>query len=140
MVVRNLINIDKIQDNLERIQKEMNSVLEKFNESVFGNYKRPAINISQNSNFFLVSIEMPGLNKDNINIRVYHNNLEVIGERRRKLIKKLVKGSSYKGYKASIGLPPHLLLDKIKAEYTSNFLKISVPKMKTKIGSRVNIK
>ena len=140
MVIKDLINLEKIQNNIDKIQKEFNNVLEKFNESLFGNYKRPAINISQNSNFVLINIEMNGLDKNDISIKVHNNSLEIVGERKRKIIKKKGEESTYRGYRANVGLPMHLHLDNIKAVYKDNNLKIAIPKMKTKIGSKIDIK
>ncbi len=132
MAIKELIDVDKIQ-------KDLNSVFEKFNESIFGNYKRPSINISQNSNFVLISVEMHNLEKDDIVLRLNHNSLEILGEHKRKIIKKGSEESTYRGYKATIGIPVHVDIDNIKSEYKNNILKITIPKMKTKIGSKLNI-
>ena len=133
MAVKDLMNLDKIQ-------KDINNVFEKFNENVFGNYKRPAINISQNSSFVVINVEMNGLDKDDIILTIHHNSLEVYGEKKKKTLKRDSEESTYKGYKAIIGLPILVDIDNIKAEYRNSNLKITVPKMKTKIGSRVDIK
>ena len=133
MGARDLINLDKIQ-------KDMNNVFERVNESFFGNYKRPAINISQNSSFVVINVELHGLDKDEISLIINHNSLEVHGEKKKKTLKKDSEESTYKGYKATIGLPILVDIDNIKAEYRNNNLKITVPKMKTKIGSKVDIK
>lgn len=133
MVVKDFIDLNKIQ-------KDINNIFERFNESVFGNYKRPAINISQNSSFVMINIEMSGLEKDDILLKIHHSSLEVEGERKKKVVKKDEQESTYRGYKATIGLPTHVDIDNIKAEYKNNNLKITIPKMKTKIGSRIDIK
>ena len=122
--------------NKSSIQKNFNKTLEKINEGLFGNYKRPSITISQNDKFLYISVEMLGLNKENINLIVNNLSLDVMGEKRRSNLQK----SSYKGYRASIALPTNVNMDKIEAEYISDFLKISIPKIKTKLGSKVSIK
>lgn len=132
MDVKEIINLDKIQ-------KDLNSVFEKFNESVFGNYKRPGINISQNSSFVIISVEMSGLEKEDISLKLHHSSLEVIGEKKKKIIKKGSEETNYRGYKANIALPIHVDLDGIKAEYRNNSLRITMPKMKTRIGSKITI-
>ncbi len=139
MGVKDLINFNKIQDNIGSVQKEINNVFEKFNESVFGNYKRPSINISQNSNLVTINVELHGLDKEDINVKINHNSLDITAEKKKKLIKKDSEESTYRGYKANIGIPGHVDIDNIKAEFKNNSLKITIPKMKTKIGSRINI-
>src|SRR3989338_10982046 len=138
-MVKDLINLNKIQNNLTDVRKEINNVFEKFNESVFGNYKRPSINISQNSNFINISAELPGLDKEDINLKLNHNSLEINGEKKKKMLKKNGEESTYKGYKATVGVPPHVDIDNIKAEFKNDVLKITIPKMKTRIGSSINI-
>ena len=138
-MVKDLINFEKIQDNLTNVHKEINNVFEKFNESVFGNFKRPSINISQNNNFININVEMTGVEKEDINLKIHHNSLEVFTEKKKKIVKKNGEESTYRGYKANIGIPPHVDIDNIKAEFKNNFLKITIPKMKTKLGSMVTI-
>jgi HSP20 family molecular chaperone IbpA len=118
------------------IQKGLNKTLEKINEGLFGNYKRPSITISQNDKFLYISVEMKDLNKENIDLIVNNMSLDVIGEKRKANLEK----SSYKGYKASIALPTNVNMDEIEAEFISDFLRISIPKIKTQLGSRVDIK
>lgn len=125
--------------NFNKVQKEINNVFEKINESVFGNYKRPSINISQNPKFVFLNVEMKGIDKEDITLKVGHLCLEIQGEKKRKLVKKDSEESSYRGYMATIGLPANVNLDDMKAEYKGNVLRITIPKMKTKIGSKVNI-
>ena len=133
-MVKEIFKIDII-----KIQKNINNFFEKFNENMFGNYKRPAINISQNSNYVLINVDMPGLERDDINLKIHHNSLEVLGEKKRKILKKGEENISYKGFRANIGLPTHIDIDNLKAVYKNNNLKVMIPKMKTKLGSKINI-
>ena len=121
---------------IDKVQQKVNKRLEKINESIFGNYKRPSITISQNHKFLYISVEMKGLDKEDIDLIVNHMSLDLVGEK-----KKLnLKESSYKGYRASIALPTNVNLDEIEAEFANNRLNISIPKIKTKLGTKINIK
>ena len=126
-MVKDLINLNRIQNNLTDVRKEINNVFEKFNESVFGNYKRPSINISQNSSFINISAELPGLDKEDINLKLNHNSLEINGEKKKKMLKKNGEESTYKGYKATVGVPSHVDIDNIKAEFIGMFVYIPRP-------------
>lgn len=129
---------------INNLQKEINNIFEKVNEGVFGNYKRPAINVSQNNKSVTINVEIKGLNKEDITLKVNHNNLEILGEKKKSSSKEnngnYFEKSSYKGYKASVGLPIHVNIDEINAEYKNDNLRIVIPKMKTKIGNKINIR
>lgn len=122
--------------DLSKVHTEINKRFEKINESLFGNYKRPSITISQNHKFLFISVELKDLEKEDIDLIVSHMSLDLIGEKK----KTNLKNSSYKGYRASIALPTNVNMDEIEAEFTNNKLNISIPKIKTKLGTKVNIK
>jgi len=130
--------------DLDKLQKGVNKTFEKLNESVFGNYKRPSVNISQDDGYVMINAEMPGLDKENVSLKFHHQGMEIIGERKGKKIRKSEKGysevSSYKGYKAFISLPSNVNIDKVKAMYNKDKLKIKIPKMKTPLGKSIQVK
>jgi len=86
---------------INNLQKEINNIFEKVNEGVFGNYKRPAINVSQNNKSVTINVEIKGLNKEDITLKVNHNNLEILGEKKKSSSKEnngnYFEKSSYKG-------------------------------------------
>jgi HSP20 family protein len=129
--------------DLRKLQNEVNRAFEKLNESVFGNYKRPSVNISQNDEDVMINAEMPGLSKEEVILKFHNQGLEIIGEKKGKKIKKNEKGyseiSSYKGYKAFIGLPSNVNIDKVEARYDKDKLKIKIPKMKTRLGKSIEV-
>ena len=126
--------------DLDKVQKEVNKVFEKVNESFFGNYKRPSINISQNTKAVQISVKMDNLSKEDIILKINHMSLDIIGEKNKNIKRKDFEENSYKGYRATIGLPTNVNIDKIEAEYKNNFLNVTIPKMKTKIGSKIEVK
>ncbi len=122
--------------NLNKAKEQINKKIEKINESIFGNYKRPSITISQNHKFLYIGVEMNDLSKEDIDLIVNHMSLDVIGEKK----KTNLKNSSYKGYRASVALPTNVNMDEIVAEFISGKLNITIPKIKTKLGTKINIK
>ncbi|MBI2671439.1 hypothetical protein HYX16_00735, partial [Candidatus Woesearchaeota archaeon] len=81
MKIRGLVDLHKLQD-------EVNRAFERLNESVFGNYKRPSVNISQNDEDVMINAEMPGLSKEEIILKFHNQGLEIIGEKKGKRIRK----------------------------------------------------
>lgn len=136
MKIRGLVDLHKLQD-------EVNRAFERLNESVFGNYKRPSVNISQNDEDVMINAEMPGLSKEEIILKFHNQGLEIIGEKKGKRIRKNETGyseiSSYKGYKAFIVLPSNVNIDKVQAVYNKDKLKIKLPKMKTRLGKNIEV-
>ncbi len=121
---------------IDRVQQEVNKRIEKINESIFGNYKRPSITISQNHKFLYINVDLKGLDKEDVDLIVNHMSLDLVGEKK----KINLKESSYKGYRASIALPTNVNMDEIEAEFISEKLSITIPKIKTKLGTKINIK
>ena len=132
MDIKEYLDINKAKEDLTAKDER----LEKINESIVGNYKRPSITISQNHKFLYISVEMNELSREDINLIVSHMSLDVIGEKK----KSNLKNSSYKGYRASIALPTNVNMDEIGAEFVNGKLNIIISKIKTKLGTKIDIK
>jgi len=105
----------------------------------------PQCDLEESADHYLLSLDMPGLEKDNIDIEVQGNNLIVKGERRQENASG--EGRSrfverrYGRFERSIRLPENVKTDGIEAEYTNGVLKVAILKSaessrhKIKIGS-----
>jgi len=91
-----------------------------------------------------VRMELPGIDKKDIVIKVDGNQLEVSVERREALEQKK-KGAyraerSYRGFYRSLSLPAGANPSKITAEYKAGILTVKMPKKKTKKANRIKVK
>lgn len=92
----------------------------------------PACEICDEDSFYMISLDIPGLKKDEINIEVKDNHLYVTGER--KAFSKTEKNNilrserTYGKFERVFSLPQNINADKIEAKFENGVLDISLPK------------
>src|SRR3989337_75350 len=92
----------------------------------------PAVDIYETNDSFVVSADLPGLNKDEIQIDLKDNTLTLKGEK--KFEEKVSKDNyirverAYGSFVRSFTLPQNVDPEKIKAEYKEGVLEITIPK------------
>ncbi|MFM6928643.1 MAG: Hsp20/alpha crystallin family protein [Bdellovibrio sp.] len=88
----------------------------------------PAWNTSETENHFLLSLDIPGVAKEDIKIDFDKNTLTVAGERKR-------VGT----FKRSFTLPNSVESEKIEAHYENGVLEIVLPKLQTTQPRRIEV-
>ncbi|POG64079.1 heat shock protein, Hsp20 family, partial [Rhizophagus irregularis DAOM 181602=DAOM 197198] len=95
-------------------------------------YFAPLIDVHENDKEFLVNAELPGLNKDQINIDVRDNALIISGETKKdqkyEKGKTLIQERSYGSFTRSISLPPNVKAEDITAKFEDGLLELKLPK------------
>jgi HSP20 family protein len=92
----------------------------------------PAVDIYETNDSFVVSADLPGLNKDEIQIDLKDNTLTLKGEK--KFEEKVSKDNyirverAYGSFVRSFTLPQNVDPEKIKAKYTEGVLEVTIPK------------
>lgn len=92
----------------------------------------PAVDIYETNDSFVVSADLPGLNKDEIQIDLKDNTLTLKGEK--KFEEKVSKDNyirverAYGSFVRSFTLPQNVDPEKIKAKYKEGILEITIPK------------
>jgi HSP20 family protein len=76
--------------------------------------------VSETENAFLLSIDAPGMKKEDVKIEVTGNTLTISGERRNK--------KSYGKFARSFTLPDSIDSSKIEANFEDGVLEIAIPK------------
>lgn len=122
------------------LRREIDSIFDsRFPSSLFERYFNnsswmPVLDIVENETDFIATIELPGVKKDEINIKVDNNILTIEGERKAeseesgKTYHRIER--SYGKFFRSIALPKHVDEEKIKASFEDGVLRISMPKSK----------
>ena len=106
-------------------------------EKAFGDFPKfdinmPAIDMSEKENSILIKLDMPGIEKEDINIIADENNIEV--KAKRKEIKEekgenfFRKERSYRSYQREISVPVKINPDNIQAKYSHGVLTLTVEK------------
>lgn len=92
----------------------------------------PAVDIYETSDGLVLKAELPGVNPDDVEIRVEDNTLYLKGER--KFAKEVKEENlhrierSYGTFTRSFVLPSTIDSDKVKAEYANGVLTLTMPK------------
>jgi HSP20 family protein len=89
---------------------------------------------------YLISIDLPGMDKKDISIETVGNRLVISGERKEESESKEGSTKSYRQFNQSFSLPDDANLEAISATSTNGVLKITVPKTGKKVSKKIEIK
>jgi HSP20 family protein len=134
-----------IWHEMNRLQRDMNQL--------FGNivptYERtapsyPAINIWADEDSALITAEIPGVSKDDLEINVTGDTLTITGERKPD---ELPEGTryhrrerSYGKFNRNIQLPYTVDVNKVKANFTNGVLEINLPRIEAEKPKKISVK
>ncbi|MBF0385157.1 MAG: Hsp20/alpha crystallin family protein [Candidatus Omnitrophica bacterium] len=129
--------LDPFQE-VETLQKEMNRLFyfspvksPEGDGQLLENYFKPAVDIYDNQNEIVVKADIPGLNKEEINVSVDDNILSIQGDK--KYDKEVKRESFYRFERCygkfirSIELPKNVDSQKIAANYQNGVLEVKLP-------------
>ena len=121
----------QIQSELNRLMGSILSPLQPETEFFTGWV--PAMDVYENNETVLVRIELPGMRKEDIDISVHENVLNISGERKVENIDNQTEVNrserSYGRFHRSFTLPKLIAVDKVGAQYKDGILTITLPKM-----------
>lgn len=137
--------------DLSNMQREINRLFDSF---FHGNMKDdrtsglsswiPAVDISEQGNHYVVKMELPGVNKDDVKITVESNVLTIRGEKKQE---KDVKEENYQRIERSYGsfqrsftLPGTVRNDAIDAIFKEGVLTVTVPKAEDSKAKHIEVK
>jgi HSP20 family protein len=132
------------------IQREMNRMFDSFfnhglqDEDSAQTAWTPAVDIAEHDDEYLVKVELPGVNKDDVKITLESNILTIRGEKKQE---KETKKENYHrvernyGYfQRSFTLPTAVKSDKIDASYKDGVLMVSLPKAEESKPKQIEVK
>ena len=117
------------------VNEMMNTMYRKPNYQHSGcNYNRPAANIIENENDFSIELAVPGMSKEDFNIKLEDDILTISSEQK-EMEEKDEKNFTrrefrYDGFSRSFTLPEIVDQEKIKADYKNGVLNLMLPKSK----------
>lgn len=135
-------------EEMRRIQNEMNRLFDSFwsrpkRERFLSNVKRsfefarePSSDLRETDNEVIAYIEMPGVEKKDIQLKVTENDIEIKAEKKAesRIEKKGYSRAerSYRGFYKAASLPVKVIPEKVKATYKNGVLEIIMPKKEKK--------
>lgn len=105
---------------------------------------RPTCNISETDDSWMVTVDLPGMKKDDIHVEIRQGELWISGERKElsedndKTYHRME--SRYGRFQRGIRLGEDLDTDQVDAEYRDGVLRISVPKTEASRTKHVQVK
>lgn len=145
------MRMQSIWDQMTRMQQEMDELFENFwpgrmrsnllldgpkNDLV--EYSRPATDFYETEKEYILEADMPGIQKEDIQINVKDNVLEMKAEKKHETkMEEKKKGTyrmerSYYGFYRNITLPENANSEQVDAEYKNGVLHIKIPKKQIK--------
>ncbi|MBN1352018.1 Hsp20/alpha crystallin family protein [candidate division KSB1 bacterium] len=123
---------------LDSMRQSMDSVFDRFSgvqrDTTWGSGTwQPAVDLVENDNEFVLTAELPGLEKKDISLNIVNNVVTLKGE---KNISKEVKEDKYYrlerssgSFQRSFSLPKGVQTARVSAEFKEGILKVVLPKM-----------
>ena len=139
-------DIDPFEE-MRKMHREMDRMFRQFfNKPLIGtskdliSYERPLSDIEENKDFITLNIDMPGIKKEDIQLNITDDMIEVKAERKHesKVEKKgfFQQERSYSGFYRRLPLPANVKADQANAEYKNGVLSITIPREKKVIENK----
>jgi len=119
---------------IERLEREINRMFsDLLKDTGVGYYEEyPLIDVIDSKDEVLIYAEMPGVNKDDIKVKIHDDILTISGERKEPELPDkancLIRERGFGKFMRSIRLPYPIDVSKVSAEYKDGVLKITLPK------------
>jgi HSP20 family protein len=134
---------DPFQDLLA-IQDEMNQVFGRARQGQGGRVWAPALDISERKDAYVVTVEVPGVSPDDLDITLEDGLLTIQGERQ------FTQESTeqqyhrverrYGSFRRSITLPSQVQAETIEASFENGVLEVVVPKAEEAKPRKISVK
>lgn len=136
---RHIINL---KDEIDRFYDEFFGGRSEENESTRG--ISPRVDIEETEQAFILSAEMPGLDKDDVKITFKEGNISVSGEKKDESnIKERHfhrQERNYGPFSRSFSIPGQIQAEKIEATFSNGILTVVMPKAEESKAKEIKIK
>jgi HSP20 family protein len=103
----------------------------------------PAMDVEEREDHYLLSVDLPGVKKDDVKITLNNNQLTISGERNEEHVEdkknKHWVERSYGRFERSLSLPSNVKFEDIEADFRDGVLKVAIPKAQTATERTVEI-
>ena len=142
-------------DDVGDFEKMMKKMLEGFfgrgGVEVFGPTKfgfrnkkpgvrEPLTDINETKDLVIVTMELPGANKEDISLDVSSNGIEISARTQKITASEEVSGTSFTNFKKFMSLPTEVDPDSVNATYKNGILEIKLKKLVQTKSKKVKIK
>jgi len=138
---RDLMNIT---DDMNRFMSNIFSDQGTREASLFRGAWSPAVDISEDNNSFYLYVELPGLNRDDVNVSYEEGLLTITGEKKvadeskERNYHRVERG--YGRFERSFRLTSNIDANKISADFSNGVLAVTLPKVETAKPKEIEVK
>jgi len=104
----------------------------------------PAVDVAESESGFSVTVELPGVKREDVTVEVHENVLSIRGEKKSEREEKKDKTHwverTYGSFSRSFTLPPSAVTDELKATFKDGVLSIEIPKKEEVKARQISIK
>ena len=107
--------------------------------------RSPVCHVQETENSVIAAVEIPGVDKKDIDLRVHDDSMEIRVESKHEKKSEIGDSTHYASYKSNfyrhIGFPAEVYGEKAKAVYNNGVVRIEIPKKKdsSKRGTKIDI-
>ena len=132
---------------LSRLQRQMSEMFDQLadtDESVPSVSWMPRVEISEHSDNYMLSVELPGIDKQDVHVEVENNTLTISGDKQSDVENKdqnyHLRERTYGKFSRSFELPARIEANNIEAKYTNGVLNLSIPKAEEAKPKQIEVK
>jgi HSP20 family protein len=137
-------------NEMTRLQRDMNDLFynrlgedQQVETDTFAGW-RPEVDVFEDAERFVLSAELPGIGKEDVDIRVEDHALTLSGERKMEFEERKENyhriERTYGKFSRTFSLPETVEADKILAEYKQGVLRVTIPKKVQVLPKKIEIR
>lgn len=104
----------------------------------------PAVDLSEDEKSYVVSVELPGVRREDVTVELHEDVLTIRGEKRSEREEKKDRTHwverSYGSFSRSFTLPANALAEELKASFKDGVLSVEIPKKEAAKARQISIK
>ena len=134
----------KYLEEMERMQKRMSELMaEVETREDQGSKIRPLADVQETDGEIIVTMDLPGIDKQNVDITISDDELSVVAERKTEtdIAEKNYhkRERTYKKFERTVSLPAGVKMEEAKARLAEGVLQIAIPKEVVTTRKRISI-
>ena len=133
----------EMEELLDRYSRSSRKSLAKSDDKTFevGDWM-PVVDIDETDDAFLVKAELPGVEKNDVNVNIENGVLTIRGEKKTETEdkKRHRVECAYGSFVRSFSLPQAIKAEKVEAEYKNGILNLTIPKSEEAKPKQIEVK
>jgi len=133
----------EMEELLDRYSRSSRKSLAKSDDKTFevGDWM-PVVDIDETDDAFLVKAELPGVEKNDVNVNIENGVLTIRGEKKTETEdkKRHRVECAYGSFVRSFSLPQAIKAEKVEAEYKNGILNLTIPKSEETKPKQIEVK